>query len=79
MYLYWSLCTLHVPGESYRRRLGSLLLCLYDVIRALINSLVCSGPRSVSDCRKYHAAWNQSCLRRHSSALDVEIYRVFPK
>ena len=31
-----------MPGESYRRRLGSLLpLCLCDVIRALINSLVC--------------------------------------
>ena len=41
-----------VPGESYRRRLGSLLLCY--VFRALINSLVLilherSGPRSVSD------------------------------
>ena len=31
-----------MPGESYRRRLRSLLLCLCDVIRALINSLVCS-------------------------------------
>ena len=71
MYLWWSLCTLHllgctsggvyvpciywdVPlvefmylaftrmsGESYRRRLRSLLLCLRDVFRALINSLVC--------------------------------------
>ena len=30
-----------VPGESYRRRLRSLLLCLCDVFRALINSLVC--------------------------------------
>ena len=29
------------PGESYRRRLRSLLLCLYDVCGALINSLVC--------------------------------------
>ena len=27
--------------ESYRRRLKSLLLCLCDVFRALINSLVC--------------------------------------
>ena len=26
-------------GKSYRRRLGSLLLCLCDVFRALINSL----------------------------------------
>ena len=30
-----------MPGEGYRRRLGSLLLCLCYVFRALINSLVC--------------------------------------
>ena len=30
-----------MPGESYRTRLRSLLLCLCDVFRALINSLVC--------------------------------------
>ena len=30
-----------MPGESYRRRLRSLLLCLCWVFRALINSLVC--------------------------------------
>ena len=30
-----------MPGESYRRWLGSLLLCLCDVFRALIKSLVC--------------------------------------
>ena len=29
-----------MPGESYRRRLGSLL-CLCDVFRALITSHVC--------------------------------------
>ena len=32
---------IRVPGESYRWRLGSLLLCLCDVFRVLINSLVC--------------------------------------
>ena len=31
----------HMPSESYRRRLRSLLLCLCSVFRALINSLVC--------------------------------------
>ena len=31
-----------MPGQSYRRLLGSLLLCLCDVFRALVNSLVCS-------------------------------------
>ena len=30
-----------VPGESYRRRLRSLLLYLGYVLRALITSLVC--------------------------------------
>ena len=30
----------HMSGESYRRRLWSLLLCLYDVFHTLINSLV---------------------------------------
>ena len=30
-----------MPGESYRRRLGVLLLCLCDVFRVLINSPVC--------------------------------------
>ena len=30
-----------MPGESYRRWLRSLLLCLCDVFRSLINSLVC--------------------------------------
>ena len=30
-----------IPGESYHRQLRSLLLCLCDVSRALINSLAC--------------------------------------
>ena len=37
MYLVFT----RMPGESYRRRLRSLLLCLCYVFRALINSLVC--------------------------------------
>ena len=37
MYLVFT----RMAGESYRRRLGSLLLCLCYVFRALINSLVC--------------------------------------
>ena len=56
MYLVFT----RMPSESCRRRLGSLLLYLFDVFRALINSLgsdsaravwtsFCSGPRSVSD------------------------------
>ena len=45
MYIWWEFIYLafpRMPGESYRRRLGSLLLlCLCDIVRALINSLVC--------------------------------------
>ena len=37
MYLVFT----RMPGESYRMRLRSLLFCLCDVFRALINSLVC--------------------------------------
>ena len=37
MYLVFA----RMPGESYRRRLRSLLLCWCDVLRAIINSLVC--------------------------------------
>ena len=36
MYLVFT----YMPGESYGRRLRSLLLCLCDVIRAQINSFV---------------------------------------
>ena len=45
MYLVFT----HMPGESYRSGLRSLLLCLCDVFRGLINS----GRRSVSDS-EYH-------------------------
>ena len=52
MYLVFT----RMPGESYRKQLGSLLLCLSDVFPLLINSLVgwfCTSalgwPRSVSE------------------------------
>ena len=43
IHFWWSLCTLylHACQVSHRRRLRSLLLCLCDVLQALINSLVC--------------------------------------
>ena len=49
MYLVFT----RMPGESYRRRFGSLL-CLCDVFRELINYIVlilqeCSGPHFESD------------------------------
>ena len=43
MYLWWSLCTMHLPAcqVSYCRQLRLLFLCLRDIFRVLINSLVC--------------------------------------
>ena len=48
MYLWWSLCTMHLPAcqVSYCRQLRLLFLCLRDIFRVLINSLVywfCAG------------------------------------
>ena len=49
MYLWWTLCTLYftgMPGANDRRGLRSLLLCLRDVFRAPLNSLIsryCAG------------------------------------
>ena len=43
-FIWWSLCTLYSYACQVRgteRRLRSLLLCLSDVFRALINSLAC--------------------------------------
>ena len=53
MYLLFT----RVPGESYRRRLRPLLLCLCDVFLALISSLeagrggvrVCAGWPGYTD------------------------------
>ena len=47
MRLRWSLCTLYL-----------LLLCLYDVLRALINSLVCWFHRNVASNKEgTHLRW----------------------
>ena len=75
MYLWWSLCTLYlftrVPGESYRRRLGSLLLFLCDVCRALINSLVCCFCRCVSPL--VFVVVDECCSRVRSACLSAPI------
>ena len=51
MYLVFT----RMPGESYRRRLGSLLLYLCYIFRGLINSLVCWLRTSTDKC------WCQQC------------------
>ena len=38
---FMSLVFRHMPGESYRKQLRSLLLRLCDIFRVLINSLEC--------------------------------------
>ena len=43
-----------MPAESHRRPLGPLLLCLYDVSRTLINSLVCWIDELVLGFQKTH-------------------------
>ena len=47
------LVSTRMPGESYRRQ-GSLLLCLCDVFRALINFLVCWFCTSVLGLVLFH-------------------------
>ena len=45
-----------MPGERYRRRLGSLLLCLCDFFPALINSLACGFCTSALDLALFENA-----------------------
>ena len=40
-FIYIYLVFIRMSGDSHQRRLWPLLLCLCDVFRALINSLVC--------------------------------------
>ena len=71
MYVWQSLCTLYFLAclASYRRQLGSLLLCLCDAFWATINSCVLilherSGPRSVSDCANAMRGYQDRSLGR---------------
>ena len=63
MYLWWSLCTLYwftcMPGEDYRRQLGSLLYLRY-VFRALINSLVCWFCMSALGLVSFQIIWRRA-------------------
>ena len=73
MYLVFT----RMPGESYRRQLRSLLLYLFRVFRALINSLVCwfrslEGRLLVFSvlqlCKKYTRLRVQAHTHTHVSA-----------
>ena len=52
MYLVFT----RMPGESYRRRLRSLLLRLCDILPALINSLACGFCTSALDLALFETA-----------------------
>ena len=75
-------CLYHVftrmPGESFRRRLRSLLLCLCDVFRALIISLMCRFPQ-----KNRPAMFSAVCLRCSSSSnwilMSCQPHRITPR
>ena len=61
MYLVFT----RMQGESYRRQLRSLLLCLCDVFRALINSLVswCSNNILKQEGEDWRCLEQATCTR----------------
>ena len=61
------------PGESYRRRLRSLLLYMCDVFRALINSLVCWKCLEVIDLKESREGFRQR------GNTNTNIGHKFPK
>jgi len=65
-------------SESYRRRLGSLLLCLCDVFQALINSLLHDSKQNVFKIQSViiqtgWQLWNQSLnpCAQHTPGLQM--------
>ena len=68
-----------MPGESYSRRLRSLLSCLRYVFRALINSLVCwFKPHMYKQTCVQHGTLktNYSRLLQHLMSVYVMLYLV---
>ena len=71
MYVWWSLCTLNLHACQVRVTVvdsGLCLLCLCDVFRALINSLVCYSCLSLYDCL---IKFSQSLSRSVSLSLPL--------
>ena len=69
MYLVFA----RIPGESYRRRLRSLLLCLCDVFHVLINSLVCMLI-PVNQDGHIRARYIRNVCKLYSCRLKVRLY-----
>ena len=53
-----------MPGEGNRRRLGSLLLCLFDIILVLINSLFVVSLKSKAWLNKKRELEDLACVHR---------------
>ena len=66
MYLVFT----HTPGESYRRRLRSLLLYLCYVFRALISSFVCW--LSIQNVKKER--WSEQDNIKHEQMIRVNSF-----
>ena len=65
-----------LPGESYRRRFRSLLLCMCGVFRALFNSLVCwfCVLRKLAHLDEYAARGRASSRERKISELALQLH-----
>ena len=79
VYLWWSFMYLVftcMPGDSYRRRLGSLLSYLRYVFRALITSLVCCFCLVLNKAYSYPGirnSTNNNKYRKHKSDLIMSV------
>ena len=76
MYLVFT----HMPGESYRRLLRSLLLCLCDVVPVLIKSLVCWFfflRNSLQNCKPSLSIWSSQTQAPFQSLEHFQSWCVF--
>ena len=67
------LAFIRMQGESYRRRLRSLLLYLWYVFRALINHLVCSLRSLLLYLCYVYLWWSLFTLYLHSCQVRVTV------
>ena len=79
VYLWWSLCALYLlECHKNRRRLRSLFLCLCDVFRALVNSLVgwfCAGAVGLVLLQSLASECCMFCAHGHSIAAVRSLYQ----
>ena len=83
MYLVFT----RMPSESYRSRLKSLLLCLCDIFRALINSFMCCLSTAEGTSSRLRFEWKISphwvlgtvkkTMIRSKKKIYIYIYRRY--